>query len=72
MFIHTCSTVLQEKDASSDSEPEAEASASARQGRPAMTDSEEEEEEELPVFLWQPPKTTAALGEWEAHTRVQK
>lgn len=32
---------------------------------------DEEDEEELPVFLWKPPQTTAAMGEWEAHTRVR-
>ncbi|XP_071097176.1 zinc finger CCCH-type with G patch domain-containing protein-like [Haliotis cracherodii] len=26
-------------------------------------------EDELPVFLWKPPKTTAALGEWEQYTK---
>ena len=65
-------TVLRAGGASTDSEREPEASTSAGEGRSAMPDSEEEEEEELPVFLWQPPKTTAALGEWEAHTRVDR
>ncbi|KAL5012745.1 hypothetical protein ScPMuIL_011296 [Solemya velum] len=35
-----------------------------------VTDSDSDEEEDaLPVFLWRPPKTLQALGEWEEHTR---
>ena len=29
-----------------------------------------EDEDALPVYLWRPPKTLEAMGEWEAHTRV--
>ena len=62
--------MLQEGDAGSDSDQEPQAGASAGEGTSILPDSEEEEEE-LPIFLWKPPQTTAALGEWEAHTRVK-
>ncbi|KAK3610986.1 hypothetical protein CHS0354_015102 [Potamilus streckersoni] len=32
-------------------------------------DEESDEEDTVPVFLWQPKQTTAALGQWEEHTR---
>ncbi|KAK7095132.1 zinc finger CCCH-type with G patch domain-containing protein-like [Littorina saxatilis] len=62
-------SALQAEDMASDrEEEEAEASTSTVQENSTLVDSDEEEEE-LPHFLWQPPKSTAAMGEWEAHTR---
>ena len=67
----TCVSVPHADD-SSDSEDDGRAdvqdSHASVEGRPPLSDSEEEEE--LPTFLWQPPQTTDALGEWENHTRV--
>ncbi|KAL8612145.1 hypothetical protein ACOMHN_021958 [Nucella lapillus] len=52
-----------------DNETDPQPSTSTGQGSGSMLDSEDEIEEELPVFLWKPPQTTGALGEWEMHTR---
>lgn len=41
------------------------------QGRQTLDASDSEDGEELPVFLWRPPQSTAAFGEWEAHTRAR-
>lgn len=35
----------------------------------ALNDEESDEEEAVPVYLWRPPQTTQAMGEWEVHTR---
>ncbi|KAL3871835.1 hypothetical protein ACJMK2_039807 [Sinanodonta woodiana] len=36
----------------------------------SLSNNEESDEEDaLPVLLWQPKQTTAALGQWEEHTR---
>lgn len=35
-----------------------------------LKDSDSDDDDMLPVFLWKPPKTLQALGEWETHTKV--
>ena len=30
----------------------------------------DDEEDAVPVYLWRPPQTCEALGEWEKHTKV--
>lgn len=50
-------------------EGQATSRAQAEQGRQSDAHSDDEE---LPVFLWKPPQTTAAVGEWEVHTRVRR
>ncbi|KAK7489815.1 hypothetical protein BaRGS_00018997, partial [Batillaria attramentaria] len=61
-FVHD------ESDSDSEDEKDGPQASTSAQGKSLVPDSEEEEEE-LPVFLWKPPQTTAAMGEWEAHTR---
>lgn len=34
-----------------------------------LKDSDSDDDDMLPVFLWKPPKTLQALGEWETHTK---
>ncbi|XP_013410712.1 zinc finger CCCH-type with G patch domain-containing protein [Lingula anatina] len=34
-----------------------------------LNDENSDEEEAVPVFLWKPPQTTQAMGEWEAYTK---
>ncbi|XP_067662234.1 zinc finger CCCH-type with G patch domain-containing protein-like isoform X1 [Haliotis asinina] len=49
----------------SDDEKEEEPSTSSQ----TISREDSDSEDELPVFLWKPPKTTAALGEWEQYTK---
>ncbi|XP_025113334.1 zinc finger CCCH-type with G patch domain-containing protein-like isoform X2 [Pomacea canaliculata] len=67
--VDIAQVVPSESPAGGEGDTEDESDQDLNQGRQTLDASDSEDGEELPVFLWRPPQSTAAFGEWEAHTR---